>query len=205
MIAVGRHINGITLNPLEYILDDRGRVKQFINKDSATEYLKEHGVANEVIEHLVFEEAEPASLKIGRYITAKDDTEEIIEREFYGQGDIFKDYEAYENSLDKVCYIPELSDAKYTRKDFLELCDNQESLAKDLFDRVDWQHPECLLEEDYVNGEYADCEKCGRMFACYEKTDCPHCRAPYKPATYGEKVKSITNSRNEANIGAANE
>jgi len=180
MIIVGRHIEGITINPLEYILDENECVMQFINKSEAIAYLKKHGVSNKVIKHLVFEKAAPEPLRIGRYIPATDDTEEIIEREFHGQGDIFKDYDAYENSLDKVCYIPELSDSKYTRQDFLGLCDNQENLAKDLFDRVDWQHPENLLQEDYMNGEYADCGKCGRMFACYEKSECPHCNTPYK-------------------------
>ena len=190
MIIVGRHIEGITINPLEYILDANEYVMQFINKAEAIAYLKKHGVSNKVIKHLVFEEIGSDPLKIGRYIPATDDTEEIIEREFYGQGDIFKDYDAYENNLDKVCYIPELSDSKYTRQDFLGLCDNQENLAKDLFDRVDWQHPESLLQEDYVNGEYADCGKCGRMFACYEKSECPHCNAPYKSKIFTEiKIK----------------
>jgi len=120
-------------------------------------------------------------LKVGVYTPATDETEEIIVREFYSQGYIFKDEVAYETSLDQVCYIPELSNATYTHQDFLDLCDNQETLAADLFDRVDWQHPETLLEEDYANGEYDDCPVCGRMFASYDATECPHCHAPYKP------------------------
>ena len=119
-------------------------------------------------------------LKVGQYTPATDDAEAIIDREFYGQGFIFLDEEAYESSLDKVCYIPELSDTTYTHQDFLNLTDNQEAWASDLFDSVDWQHPESLLEEYYANGELADCPACGRMFACYGKTECPHCHAQYK-------------------------
>jgi tRNA(Ile)-lysidine synthase TilS/MesJ len=118
-------------------------------------------------------------LKIGQYTPATGDSDAVIEREYYGQGYIFKDEEAFHTDLNAVCYIPELSDAAYTRQSFLDLMDGQEDLAGDLFDRVDWQHPESLLEEDYANGEYADCPECGRMFACYDKSECPHCHAPY--------------------------
>ena len=118
-------------------------------------------------------------LKVGHYTPATDETDAFIEREFYGQGYIFKDEEAYDTSFDKVCYVPELSDTAYTHQSFLDMMDGQEILAKDLFDRVDWQHPETLLEDDYVNGDYDNCSKCGRMFACYDKTECPHCHAPY--------------------------
>ena len=119
-------------------------------------------------------------LKVGNYTPATANAEAVIEREYYGQGFIFKDEEAFYTGLDKVCYIPELSDNTYTRQDFLDLMDGQEALAQSLFERVDWQHPETLLQEDYVNGEYDDCQECGRMFACYEKVQCPHCGAAYK-------------------------
>ncbi len=118
-------------------------------------------------------------LKVGTYTPATDNTEAVIDREFYGQGYIFKDEEAYETSLDQVCYIPELTDNVYTHQDFLSIMDGQEELARDLFDRVDWQHPETLFEEDCANGEYDNCSGCGRLFACYEKSVCPHCGAPY--------------------------
>lgn len=119
-------------------------------------------------------------LKVGQYTPATDESETIIGREFHGQGYIFKDEEAYESSLDKICYIPELSDTAYIHRSFLDMMDGQESLARALFDHVDWQHPETLLAEDYANGEYDDCPVCGRMFACYDKTECPNCHAPYR-------------------------
>jgi len=126
-------------------------------------------------------------LKVGQYTPATGETEAIIEREFYGQGYIFKDEESFDTSLDTVCYVPELSDAAYTHQCFLDMMDGQEALARDLFDRVDWQHPETLLEEDYANGEYTDCLECGRIFACYGKTECPHCNSPYKIIEGGGK------------------
>ncbi len=118
-------------------------------------------------------------LKIGQYIPATGDTDAVIDREYFRQGYIVKDEEAFDTDLNAVCYVPELSDATYTRQSFIDLMDGQEALAKDLFDRVDWQHPETLLEEDYACGEYADCAECGRMFACHGRSDCPHCHAPY--------------------------
>jgi hypothetical protein len=119
-------------------------------------------------------------LKVGTFTPATDSIEATIDRELYGQGYIFKDTEAYETTLDCVCYVPELSDSAYTRRSFLELTDNQEAFARDLFDWVDWQHPETLLEEDYSSGEYADCPMCGRMFAAYEVITCPHCNEPIR-------------------------
>jgi hypothetical protein len=114
-------------------------------------------------------------LKIGSYTPATDEMEAVIDREFYGQCYIFKDEEAYNTDLDKPCYIPELSDAIYTHQSFLDMMDGQEKLARDLFERVDWQHPETLIEEDFASGEYDICPECGRMFACYGRTTCPHC------------------------------
>lgn len=101
---------------------------------------------------------------IGKYIPAAGDTEEYVEKEFFGQGFIYKNDEAFRRSMDRVCYIPEYSrlsyfdeetnedveygaHTKYTRRDFIKLCNGNEKLAEMLFDDVDWQHPESLLEE----------------------------------------------------------
>jgi hypothetical protein len=114
-------------------------------------------------------------LKVGQYTPAANRAEAVIEREFYGQGYIFKNEDAYDTGLDIPCYIPELSDAVYTRQSFLDMMDGQKELARNLFERVDWQHPETLIEEDFASGEYDSCLECGRMFACYDRTECPHC------------------------------
>jgi hypothetical protein len=55
MVTVGRHINGITINPLEYLLDDSGEPIEFTNEESAKSYLREHGVTEEEIYWMVFE------------------------------------------------------------------------------------------------------------------------------------------------------
>ena len=60
--------------------------------------------------------------------------EYIIHREFYRQGMIFKDEEAYKFHKDQPCYSPELSDSVYTGNDFLELCNCQQDLADELFE-----------------------------------------------------------------------
>ena len=40
MVLVGRHINGITINPLEFILDDNGEVMGFESEEAAIVFLK---------------------------------------------------------------------------------------------------------------------------------------------------------------------
>lgn len=93
-------------------------------------------------------------LKIGSYSPETSDSPEVISREFYEQGYIFKDEEAYVKDFDKVCYIPELSDDKYTHKDFLKICNNDEMEAREIFDTVNWQSPQSLYDEwyDYDRG-----------------------------------------------------
>ena len=56
MIIVGRHINGITINPLEYILNENDELMKFATEDDAKAYLREHGISDEDMEFLVFEE-----------------------------------------------------------------------------------------------------------------------------------------------------
>ena len=60
MVIVGKHINGITINPLEYILDDSGKEMEFASIEAAKVFLKEQGFTDDDIEWLVFETV-PAS------------------------------------------------------------------------------------------------------------------------------------------------
>jgi hypothetical protein len=107
--------------------------------------------------------------KIGSYTPAADsDDEPVIEREYFQQGYIFKDEEAFYEHTDKVCYVPELSDSVYTRNDFLDLCGGNEDFAVECFDIVDWQHPESWIDEQYVNGEWDDCPKCEYLYSLYD-------------------------------------
>lgn len=55
-IVVGRHIEGITLNPIEYLLDDEGDLMTFESEEEAKEYLKEEGFSDDDIYWMVFEE-----------------------------------------------------------------------------------------------------------------------------------------------------
>lgn len=55
-VVVGRHINGITLNKLEYLLDDDGNELIFENEELAKVCLRENGCAEKDLEWFVFEE-----------------------------------------------------------------------------------------------------------------------------------------------------
>ncbi|GMO33002.1 MAG: hypothetical protein Ta2B_13720 [Termitinemataceae bacterium] len=56
MIAIGKPINGISINGLEWLLNDNNDTKLFDNKDKAITFLKEHGLMDESIESFVFED-----------------------------------------------------------------------------------------------------------------------------------------------------
>lgn len=120
-------------------------------------------------------------LKVGNYTPPDKNGEgEVIEREYYRQGYIFKDEEAFYNRPDDVCYIPELSDTTYTRTDILQECEGNEEIAEEVFCTADWQHISSLLEDWRTNGEIDNCTECGKLFDCYGVTKCPHCGAKYE-------------------------
>lgn len=102
---------------------------------------------------------------------------EIIDRDYYRQGWIFKDEDAFQNRPDDVCYIPELSDEKYTRNDILKILAGDEELAETMFEELDWQHPESLLEDWKANGEIAWCPHCAGYVQTYDEEieKCPVC------------------------------
>ena len=97
-------------------------------------------------------------LKIGEYTPAHDGQPAFVDKEYYRQGYIFKDEDAFLNRPDDVCYIPEFADDDegYTAKDIIELCRGDAEYAKDIFYRLDWQHPSTLIDEDDI---YADKEE----------------------------------------------
>lgn len=55
-IVVGRHINGIVLNDLEYLADDDGYLIEFTSAEKATEYLLENGCSEEELDYWFFED-----------------------------------------------------------------------------------------------------------------------------------------------------
>jgi hypothetical protein len=85
---------------------------------------------------------------------------ETFEKTDTTNGYCFKDYQAFENKKG-ICYIPELSDEKYTYKDFMQIAKGNKNLAHTLFCIVDWQHPETLLDEIEIEGDLDDYKKCG--------------------------------------------
>ena len=73
-------------------------------------------------------------------------TKEFV-KDYSSEGLIYKDYDAFNLKSIKVCYIPEQSEEHYTYSDFLSIADGDKDLAIYLFEIVDWQHPESLLDE----------------------------------------------------------
>lgn len=115
-------------------------------------------------------------LKVGSI--EEKDGEYSISREYYRQGMIFKDEDAYRNRKDEPCYVPELSDSVYTGNDILNICNGQQELADELFEELDWQHPETIMDEWEREEEWLFFEKHGRFPGCGDIDDdnvCPNC------------------------------
>ena len=53
-IIVGRNAEGISLNDLEYLLDENGDIMKFKSKEHAIRFLKEHGADDEEIYFMSF-------------------------------------------------------------------------------------------------------------------------------------------------------
>ena len=116
-----------------------------------------------------------------------------IKREFFRQGYVFKSWDAYKNKSKEPCYVPELSDTIYTAEDFLRICNDQKDFADELFDGVDWQHPETLLEDWMQNNEWMECLKCGSLVDYGDGCDdrkCPGCGTEMEEEEWRMKEKS---------------
>lgn len=66
MVIVGRPINGITLNPLEYLLDDAGNMLAFDNKYQAEKFLKSKGFSEDDIYWFTIMDCEVTCLNCSR-------------------------------------------------------------------------------------------------------------------------------------------
>ncbi|MDO4305952.1 MAG: hypothetical protein Q4C77_03895 [Eubacteriales bacterium] len=102
----------------------------------------------------------------------------IISRDYFRQGMVFKDENAYRNRRNEPCYVPELSDSVYCGQDFLNMCHGQQEFADELFEEVDWQHPETLMQDWFVNNEWIICEGCGCLVNYGDGSNdkvCPNC------------------------------
>ena len=56
MYCIGRPINGIGINGLEYAVDANGELLRFDGKDDAKTFLIEHGVDEDNLDYFEFEE-----------------------------------------------------------------------------------------------------------------------------------------------------
>lgn len=56
-VVTGRHINRIPLNPLEFLLDKKGRPMVFESEEAAKHYLRENGVTDHEMYWMKFKEA----------------------------------------------------------------------------------------------------------------------------------------------------
>ncbi len=106
-----------------------------------------------------------------------------IRREWFGQGYVFKDWDAFEYDMDEPCYVPELNDCIYTKRDFLELAEGNEYIARTLFKLVDWQDPNTEFTELISSGELVKCGSCSKLYCNQanplsdDVSPCPYCGA----------------------------
>lgn len=139
-------------------------------------------------------------LEIGSYMPGADGAEAVIDREYYRQGFIVKNEAAFLHHPEQVCYVPELSDAAYTRQDFLSLCNGQEAFARECFYAVDWQHPETWVDEQFILDEWELCPHCHQLYdMAGERCPCPICGA--SPDEEGEQNANTESERRPAESG----
>lgn len=94
-----------------------------------------------------------------------------------------KDSAIFVQTLHQICYIPENAESdkdKYSRSRILALVHGDHSLCRQLFDTLDWQFPETLIDENLRDGLWGECEACGRYYCIEdeEMTECPICHTP---------------------------
>lgn len=101
-------------------------------------------------------------------------------------------YDSLVNSF-IVNEINEVLSNCYTGRDFMELCDNNEELAKDLFYYVDWQHPSSAVDEfmeDYenqkeLNPHYGEIKFNNNCFIVKERDECNNAEWMYLCDLFG--------------------
>ena len=95
----------------------------------------------------------------------------FYELEYGGEGNIYKNEDAFLNRPDEVCYVPEYaaedredwrvsesSDGCFTHNSLLALCKGNEEVCQDLFYSLEWTYPTTLLEEWDSNGYFDEIE-----------------------------------------------
>lgn len=173
-IAPGKYIS-VGFKGTDVTIRGNGKVLAFDNWNDFVDAINQEKSAYHNCDY-------PEGGKIGE--CEVDENGEIVklEREYFRQGYIYKNPNAYHNDKSAVCYVPELSDSAYTGQDFLDMCNDQPEIADHVFDAVDWQHPESYLDEQ-GDDELWQC-KCGKWYWCYGVDKCPHCGAEKKEENY---------------------
>lgn len=64
-VIVGRYINGISLNGLEYLKNDADEVIYFVGVEAAKAYLREHGITEDEMEDMVFRKSVGTCFRCG--------------------------------------------------------------------------------------------------------------------------------------------
>ena len=89
-------------------------------------------------------------LKVGSKDIHEDGTVTYT-KDWYRQGFVYKDEEAFLFSEDDICYIAEddypEEEIRYTRKDIMRICENNWNTARIVFYLLDWQHPSSVYDE----------------------------------------------------------
>jgi len=98
----------------------------------------------------------------------------VFQKEFYQQGYIYKNYQNFSKKKG-ICYIPELSDTKYTYQDFLDICGGNKDMAEFVFETVDWQHPESFVDADLSEIGILPCTQCSYLYDTEKHDFCPQC------------------------------
>lgn len=57
-IIIGRAVGGVSINGLEYLLDEKGQEMTFDSERAAREYLREHGIPESEIKEMSFIQVE---------------------------------------------------------------------------------------------------------------------------------------------------
>lgn len=113
-----------------------------------------------------------------------------ITRAFGEYGLAFKDYDAFEKG-ESPCYMPKRSDRVYTRQDFLDICSGQESLAREVFDYITWQHPETYIDEKLSSGMLVRCCVCGKLHSPSQKCECNKAMDDTEFASFASGIKDL--------------
>ncbi len=107
-------------------------------------------------------------IEIGKRIETSEGV--AYELEYGGEGNIYKNEDAFLNRPDEVCYVPEYAaegcegwrvpqnEDCFTHNTLLALCKGNEEVCWDLFYSLEWTFPTTLLEEWETNGCLDDIE-----------------------------------------------